>query len=473
MKKPLHNVKGLLSGEFLASTAGERIAAFLKEKRIRIVVLDDDPTGIQTVHGCLLATGCGEELFSQLLRDRVPLSYILTNTRSMPAARAEQTILDTAGAVLRANREPGFRLIFISRSDSTLRGHFPLEPDAIAAAIRDSGQRVMPPLFFVPALFEAGRVTRNDIQYLREGDSWIPVAETEFARDPFFPYASRDLRGYIAEKSGNRVKPGRIGSVTLPAEGVPWTGEIPGLTAGAGQKEVVIVNASGYGELQRFCEAFLPVFAAGGGISVWRTSSSLPKALGGIPDRALLAGSEMVRDSGPGLIIVGSHVSKSSRQLEKLLTSAGVAGVEAGVREILAAPGSCKERMLHRIGELMDQGITPVVYTSREVVMTEGGAGGLGCGERISAFLTGLVRALPRSPAFLVAKGGITSHELLVRGLGVSLARVAGQAAPGVPVLFTGKEHRFPEMPYVIFPGNVGDEESLLTLFDKLGGGRD
>ena len=60
----------------------------MEERRWRMVVLDDDPTGIQTVHGCLLITQWNEESIRQGFADDVPFFYILTNTRAMTREEA-------------------------------------------------------------------------------------------------------------------------------------------------------------------------------------------------------------------------------------------------------------------------------------------------------------------------------------------------------------------------------------------------
>ena len=47
-------------------------------KNTRLIILDDDPTGIQTVHGCLLITDCTDEQVKVALQDDQPFFYILT-----------------------------------------------------------------------------------------------------------------------------------------------------------------------------------------------------------------------------------------------------------------------------------------------------------------------------------------------------------------------------------------------------------
>jgi len=39
---------------------------------------------------------------------------------------------------------------------------------------------------------------------------------------------------------------------------------------------------------------------------------------------------------------------------------------------------------------------------------------------------------------------------------------------PGIPVWLTGPESLFPNTPYIIFPGNVGDDDSLKKIVTML-----
>ena len=78
------------------------------------------------------------------------------------------------------------------------------------------------------------------------------------------------------------------------------------------------------------------------------------------------------------------------------------------------------------------------------------------------------VSSLAVRPRFLVAKGGITSSDIGVHALQVRRATVLGQALPGVPVWKLGAESRYPGMSYVVFPGNVGDEDGLRSLVENL-----
>ena len=386
----------------------------------KMVVLDDDPTGIQTVHGCLLITQWDEESVRQGFDDAVPFFYILTNTRAMTREAAAEVTRKAMEAVVRVNKDYGYRLIVVSRSDSCLRGHFPLETDVMRQVLGEHGYQVAAKTPFCPAFIEAGRVTIDGVHYMRDGERLIPVSETEFARDNVFAYHTSVLRDYIREK-------------------------------GANPDDYVIVDAQGYDELRAFASTLV-----GGQTAeaiVIRSSSSLPKAISGIPDIPLLDRS-IVRHTGVGCFVVGSHVKKTTAQLECLLQAEGTCAIEVDVQRILDDADALMLEMQYVIRQVVEQGLTPVVYTSRQEIRLADADQRQRLGQQVSDFLVDIVRRLPYTPSYLVGKGGITSHDLLTKGLGIRTARVLGQIISSVPCVMTR------EFPYIIFPGNVGNEQS-------------
>lgn len=165
----------------------------------KLVVLDDDPTGIQTVQGCLLITQWDEESVREGFADEVPFFYILTNTRAMTREDAERVTREAMEMVVKVNQDFDYRLIIVSRSDSCLRGHFPLETDVMRQVLTKHGYQVAGRTPFCPAFIEAGRVTIDGIHYMKDGERLIPVSETEFARDNVFAYHLRTARLYPRE----------------------------------------------------------------------------------------------------------------------------------------------------------------------------------------------------------------------------------------------------------------------------------
>ena len=400
------------------------------DKKYRLVILDDDPTGIQTVHGCLLITQWDADTVRMALQHEQPFFYMLTNTRAMTREEAARVVRSAMETVLEVNREFGYRLIFISRSDSCLRGHFPLETDVMRRVLQEYGVKVWPKVPFCPALIEAGRVTIDGVHYMKDGERLIPVSETEFARDNVFAYHTSVLADYIREK-------------------------------GANPEDYQIVNASTYDELYAFTQTLFNEIKDFDGAVVIRSSSSLPKAMSGIADKPLLDRS-ILKEDGVGCFIVGSHVQKTTRQLNALLAGQGVAGIEVDVERVLHDGDALMQELLSEMKQRAEEGLTPVVYTSRKEVRLTDADERQHLGQRISDFLVEMVARLPFVPSYLVAKGGITSNDILTKGLALKSAVVLGQIVPNVPCVMT--DH----FPYIIFPGNVGGDDSLREVYEKL-----
>ena len=409
-----------------------------------MVVLDDDPTGIQTVHGCLLITRWDEESVRLGFEDAEPFFYILTNTRAMTREDAEQVTREAMEMVVKVNQDYGYRLIIVSRSDSCLRGHFPLETDVMRQCLVEHGYSVYPKTPFCPAFIEAGRVTIDGIHYMKDGKQLIPVSQTEFARDNVFAYHTSILTEYIKEK-------------------------------GANPDDYEIVDAESYDELYRFARHLTsdiihqtsdirPQTSA----IVIRSSSSLPKAISGISDQPLLDKSILspltVNRSplAPGCFVVGSHVKKTTQQLEHLLQAEGTCAIEVDVQRILDDSALLMSETLDTIRQVVEMGLTPVIYTSRQEIRLDDANQRQHLGQQVSDFLVDIVYRLPFTPSYLVGKGGITSHDILTKGLGIRSARVLGQVIPSVPCVMA------PHFPYIIFPGNVGNEDSLREVYLKL-----
>jgi len=428
-------------------------------RRTRIIVLDDDPTGIQTVHGCLLLTQWDQPTVAAAFADECPFFYVLTNTRAHPRDEARRIVAEVMRSVLAVNRGIGDSLVMVSRSDSTLRSHFPTEIDAITEALRAEGRPPLDAIFFVPAFIEAGRVTAGDEHYVIEGDRRIAAAETEYARDAVFGYATSHLPSYIARKTAGAAPAATVRSIRLRMLRDADTTRLDAMLAGLTGGGYVVVNAETYDDLDVFARAVRSALAAGKRFA-FHSAASVVKSLSGIPDKPPV-GPGMVDRPGPGLVVVGSYVPKTTRQLNALLADESVEGVEVDVGRILTQLPSPDEDVCGRIDKIAGAGRTPCVYTSRAEIRLPTVAARLAAGRRISRFLVDVTAGVRYRPAWLLAKGGVTSHDVLVDALEVRTARVAGQILPGVPVVRTPDDCRFGSIPYVIFPGNVGDDDAV------------
>jgi len=434
----------------------------------RIIVLDDDPTGSQTVHGCLLLTRWDVATLREGLTDGSPLFFVLTNTRGMDPARAAQVTREVCVNLKVALDElaatgHAINPLVVSRSDSTLRGHYPVETDVIAAELGPFDAH-----FLVPAFFEGGRITRDATHYLVIDGEPVPVHETEFARDSVFGFSTAYLPDYVAEKTGGRIPAAAVERFTLD----DIRGDCLLRLMALENNQCCVVDAETQADLDRF-SAQLKQAAIHGKRFLFRSAASLLTALAGLPPQPVPADAmrRYVRGGRPGAVIVGSHVRKTTDQLGVLLRQPGIAGIEIDVTRIDTERESLLAQTLATARDHHTAGRTVVIYTSRTELTFADQATRLAFGERVSAFLMDVVRGLPSTLGFLISKGGITSNDVLSDGLALTTSRVLGQILPGCSVVCCPADHpAFPELPVVIFPGNVGGTTDLARAYTRLAG---
>ena len=434
----------------------------------KIIVIDDDPTGSQTVHGCLLLTRWDVDTLLEGLRDASPLFFVLSNTRGMDAVKAATVTRDICVNLrialerLATQGQP-VQPIRVSRSDSTLRGHYPVETDVIADTLGPFDAH-----FLVPAFFEGGRVTRDSVHYLMIDGKAVPVHETEFARDSVFGYRHSYLPDYVEEKTAGRIQAGDVERFLL--EDVRGDA-LPRLLA-LKDNTCCAVDAESQADLDHFAKQ-LRQAASQGKRFLFRSGASLLTALAALPPQPVAAESmsAFVRGGRPGAIIVGSHVKKTTAQLNELLKRPGIAPLEIDVNRLEEEREKEIWETVSTASALHEKGLTPVIFTSRVERQFPDQQQRLQFGALVSRTLMDIVKQLPASLGFLISKGGITSNDVLSDGLALKSSRVLGQILPGCSVVKCPHDHpRHPDMPVVIFPGNVGDEFALATAYGRLSG---
>jgi uncharacterized protein YgbK (DUF1537 family) len=442
------------------------------QSRGRLLVIDDDPTGTQSVHGVPVLTAWSRQDLAAALQDARTV-FVLTNSRSLPerdAAAVSAQITERAAAIAAAE---GFELAVASRSDSTMRGHFPQEPDAVADALEAAGQAV-DGLLLCPCFLEAGRLTVDDVQWVAQDDRLVPSARTAYAADRSFGYAASNLRRWIEEKTRGAVRAADV--LSLGLEDIRGGGpeRVREILAEAEARRPIVVNATEYTDLEVVVLGLLDAEAAGQAF-VYRCGPSFVRVRGGIEPAPPLSAAALYEHRAPdghGLVLVGSHVETTTRQLERALALDGVHARELSVARLLD-PATREEEIAAALGEierhLPEREV--ILYTSRELARAAGSDEALDVGRSISDALVELVRRLdPGLPlAFCVAKGGITSSDIATRGFGVRRAEVAGQMLPGtISVWILPEDSAFPGLPYVIFPGNVGEPGTLAEVIERL-----
>jgi uncharacterized protein YgbK (DUF1537 family) len=434
----------------------------------KLIVLDDDPTGSQTVHSCLLLTRWDVDTLREALLDAAPLFFILTNTRGMDAQRAAtitrevcQNIKVALDGLAHSGRaiEP----IVISRSDSTLRGHYPVETDVIAEELGPFDAH-----FLIPAFIEGGRITRDGMHYLLVDGKPVPVNETEFARDSVFGYKHAFLPDYIEEKTRGRIHADQVECFNLADI---RSGCLDRLLALRGNVACV-VDAEVYADLSSFA-ADLTAAAKQGKRFLCRSAAGIVSALAALPPQPVAAEDmrSSVRSDRPGVVVVGSHVNKTTRQLQQLLAEPDTAPIEVDVTRLPDHSKALLGNVLERIETAHAQQLSSVIFTSRTELSFDNEETRLAFGEMVSAFLMEVVHRLPADISFLISKGGITSNDVLSDGLALRTARVLGQILPGCSVIRCPADHaQYPDLPVVIFPGNVGDDAALAIAYRRLAG---
>jgi uncharacterized protein YgbK (DUF1537 family) len=432
----------------------------------KIIVLDDDPTGSQTVHSCLLLMQWDVETLRLGLRDESPIFFILTNTRALAPEMALATTREVCQNLKQAiRREQIQEFLIVSRSDSTLRGHYPIETDAIAQELGDFDAH-----FLVPAFFEGGRFTKDSVHYLLVNGKPIPVHETEFAQDSVFAYSHSYLPDYVEEKTQGRIKAAAVERFILADVRAGVQDRLLKLH----NNQCVAVDAETQDDLNHFAADILAV-AAQGKRFLFRSAASLLTALAALPPQPIAAEAMASYNRGgkPGAIVIGSHVQKTTDQLEELLKLPDIAGIEIEVSHLLQDSEPQRSRLLQQTLEQVRSahaiGKTPAIYTSRQELTFEDVQARQDFGAAVSRLLMEIERGLPSDLGFLISKGGITSNDTLSRGLTLRAARLLGQILPGVSVILTPDDHpQFPKLPVVLFPGNVGDRHALAQAYHRL-----
>lgn len=442
----------------------------------RFAVLDDDPTGAQCVHGVSVVTVPDSREYAKGLAEPGSVCFILTNTRSLDEPEAV-ALNQAAGAALFAlESELGGPVSLVSRSDSTLRGHVIAEVRALDEVRRRASGSGYDGVLFVPAYFEAGRFTAGNTHWARVQGRIIPVNTTEFSRDSAFGYDSSDLVDFLMEKSGGELSREQIAVIGLDDIRGGGPDRVAAILGSAANRQFVVVNATEYADLEVVVLGLQQAQAAGKSF-LHRCGPSFVRALAGLDPIPPLTGEQLrvgPPGQGHGLVVVGSHVGHTMPQLIRARAVGGLVDVELSVSELATGSslaGAVRSAIEETVAALEHSDV--LLTTSRDVLAGSDPAHSLAIARDVSSALVQVVRAARTvRPAWVIAKGGITSHDVAVHGLGIRRAVVVGQLFPGMVSVLRPEEA--PDdvigMPYVVFAGNVGDENALAGTIEKVRG---
>ncbi|MEH7245422.1 four-carbon acid sugar kinase family protein [Neobacillus niacini] len=451
----------------------EMIDAELKNLDKKIIVLDDDPTGVQTVHGISVYTDWSLDSIEKGFQEENSMFFILTNSRGFTAAETREAHQEIAATIVKAAKKNNRDFTIISRGDSTLRGHYPLETKVLKETVESNSETRFDGEVILPFFKEGGRFTIDNIHYVQYDEYLVPAGETEFAKDRTFGYTKSHLGEWAEEKSQGEYQAENMTYISLEALRSLDIETIEQQLLQVENFNKVIVNAVDYSDVKVFTVALIRAMNKGKNF-MFRSAAALTKVIGGVGDKSLLTRQELMKEEtqNGGLVIIGSHVKKTTEQLEELKKSDAVELIEFDVHLVLEPTKFEKElnRIVETTNQLLSEGKNVAVYTRRERL-------DLGEGKKeeelklsvnISDAVTSIVKSLEVRPSFIIAKGGITSSDIGTKGLEVQKATVAGQIRPGIPVWTTGTESKFPGISYVIFPGNVGTKTDLREVVEML-----
>jgi len=487
-------------------------------ERLKIIVLDDDPTGSQTVHSCPLLLRWTPQALAAGLAHPSPLLFLLANSRGLAAPEAAERVRQICKALtaaLAAARQAGAidRWLLLSRGDSTLRGHFPLESELLQAELGPFDATLL-----VPAFLPGGRTTVAG-EHRLHGQ---PVHTSAFAQDRQFGYSTSYLPAWVEQKSGGRWPAEQvqlIGLAELDAAAAELAGQqltCQQLDAGLSEQKLALPGpaAGGYGLLLRRLAGFAdnvcvvvdgerpeqlsalaaavrqltaPTAAAPWGRPrrlLAQCAASWIEALAALPPQPLgrqgLVGLRRRDSAGaplPGLVLVGSHVPLADSQLERLLAQPACAGIEldvALVAELLATPepgpklAALAAALAAQLQRLLVPGKTPVLFTSRGEFSCGDAAERWALGAALATLMGRLAGRLAPGLGYLISKGGITSHTLLADGLALDRVELQGQLLPGLSLVLTPAEAALAGLPVLTMPGNLGDADSLVQAWALL-----
>lgn len=442
-----------------------------------LVVLDDDPTGTQSVADLPVLMRWEKEDFEWAFQTGKPAIYVMTNSRSLTPEDAKtinEEVVKSAYAA--ASGTAGLSISFVSRSDSTLRGHFPLEPYALADSVKQVTGKDIDGIVVLPAFADAGRITIGGVHYAgSEGEGYTPVGETEFAKDATFGYQNSELSKWIEEKTGGEIKSDDVLHIDLGTLRTDPQKTVE-ILRGAQSRQAITCDSVTEDDLRLLALA-LNEAESQGSTFLYRVGPPFVRARIGQEVHLPLTNEEVERSrvgaetTAGGLIVIGSHVALTTKQLDHLREAMALTEFEIEVPLVLDT-ATCQahlDEIVEKATESLDTGHV-VVRTSRTLVKGEDGQSSLEISRRVSRAVVDVVHSIlaKRRPGFVIAKGGITSSDVAAKGLEIRQATVIGPMLPGIVSLWSGHNEPSRGIPYIVFAGNVGDETSLAAVVEKL-----
>ncbi len=440
---------------------------------MKFVVIDDDPTGSQTVHDCLLLLNWDCSTLIKGFESKSNLFFILANTRSLSENDAKLTIEQICKNLKTVITSQAYEeeIVFISRGDSTLRGHNYLEPIALNSCLGPFDAT-----FHIPAFIEGKRLTINGSHFVDK----IPISQTIFATDKIFGYETSNVKNLLLQQSKSQINFEDIQNLLLSDIEMLNDEEnniVFKTLKNLKNNKHVVVDVENYSQLKKLSLVIKKLIKQKK--FLFRTAASF---ISSISEKKSVSQSEIFfsnlrlrnkeKSFLPGLIIVGSYVELSTIQLNNLLEISNCNPIELDVFEFFKITSSdnnqkrrnlFKNKFLKEIRFSFEKGKTPVLFTSRQFMSLDYSEQ-FNFYNSLSCFIAELVADLKYEIGYLISKGGITTNMILSKGLNADYVYLEGQIFTGISVV-TYNLKNDEKIPIVTHPGNIGTKDSLVNIW--------
>lgn len=473
----------------------DRIETALSAKDDEIVVFfEDDPMGVQQSHDVYLITDnstSGIQSGIRAARDSGHrLVFILTNSRAYTTKETMRLSREIARSLCEIIDKNNLSIRVGFRGDSTLRGHFPVEPMVFSKTLEHCSGKCDGIIVTYAFLTEMRRITVDGTQLLRirknDDSFWYrPVHLTEFAKDERFRYSTSNMAEFTEYKfSSSGIDGGKASDVLhIDLANIRMGPEaVKEKLVEAENGRIIVVDIVSHKDLQVLVLGILLAEREGKNY-IYQTAASFPPARVNMPDSPILTRKDLLRlsaNTGHILCLWGSIVDLSNTQLERVLKSfPQIAQIPLDVRRILKNSREKEDAVnsvAKNVQEAFRNGKHAIVYTyprsqyppmrlSEETkAMNE---------KEVSGSLQSVYDKIGFHPSTVLFKGGTTSGMGLV-GSGADRVYVLGQISSGVPIvkasLHRNQDHFSEDVLFVIGPGNVGLPDTYVEIIEKLTG---
>ncbi len=448
---------------------------------MKIIIIDDDPTGSQTVNDCNLILRWDYETLLKGLKDSSNLLFILANTRSLSKEDVKIRLEEICSALREIMNNSTFAeedFVLISRGDSTLRGHNFVEPDIINELLGPFDAT-----FYIPAFIEGNRTTVNGNHFVDN----IPINETIFSKDKIFGFNTSNIKELICEQSNYQLDFNNIENIFIKDFEALETNQTSKPSKLFMQIEKlknnkkVIVDIIDYSQLDKFSNIVRSLLKKKK--FLFRSAASFISSLSNVKrtQKDHFYFSQLRRKNNldkamKGLIVVGSYIELTTRQLNKVLEISLCKPIEINVFKLYEFfkigdnlnLNSIKKLILNSIRQNLIRGSIPVLYTSREIISPIDKNDLIQFQLFLSAFIAEIVSDIKNEIGYLISKGGITTNTIISEGLEADSVYLEGQILPGISLVTFNLLKQKGKLPIVTFPGNIGNNMSLVKALEIL-----